>query len=112
VSQKLTSASTDLLPTCVFLLCPFVLWAGNKRYIKTPPTGSVLSKSLRITMAAGKGKWFKPKELASPHFWDSVKPSNVEPSARPHWMTYDDQFVLEVQRGLKACKTFLWFPLC
>ncbi|ORY58329.1 POT family-domain-containing protein [Leucosporidium creatinivorum] len=100
-----------LLPTVVFLLCPLVLWLGNSRYVKTAPSGSVLGKSMRLTMAAGKGKWLKPKALADPDFWEPVKPSNVEPSKRPSWMTYDDAFVDEVKRGLKACKVFIWYPL-
>lgn len=62
-------------------------------------------------MAAGKGKWLKPKQLAAPDFWEPVKPSNVEPSKRPGWMTYDDAFVDEVKRGLRACKVFIWYPL-
>lgn len=43
-------------------------------------------------------------------FWDSVKPSALGAS-RPQWMTFDDEWVDEVARGLKACKVFLWYPL-
>jgi POT family proton-dependent oligopeptide transporter len=30
-----------LLPTIVFLICPLVLILGRKRYVLTPPSGSV-----------------------------------------------------------------------
>ena len=43
-------------------------------------------------------------------FWDSVKPSALGRD-RPQWMTFDDEWVDEVSRGLKACKVFLWYPL-
>lgn len=43
--------------------------------------------------------------------WDVAKPSNVPVERRPAWMTYDDAWVEEVKRGLRACKVFLFLPL-
>jgi POT family proton-dependent oligopeptide transporter len=43
--------------------------------------------------------------------WENVKPSNIEPSRRPAWMTFDDNWVSEVRRGFHACSVFLWYPL-
>lgn len=43
-------------------------------------------------------------------FWDPVKPSALGAN-RPAWMVFDDEWVDEVARGLKACKVFLWYPL-
>ena len=43
--------------------------------------------------------------------WDVAKPSNVPVERRPAWMTYDDAWVDEVKRGLRACKVFLFLPL-
>ena len=31
-----------LVPTGIFLIVPFVLWAGKKHYVVTPPRGSIL----------------------------------------------------------------------
>jgi POT family proton-dependent oligopeptide transporter len=31
-----------LVPTCIFVLVPFVLLIGKKNYVVTPPRGSVL----------------------------------------------------------------------
>jgi len=44
-------------------------------------------------------------------FWDRVKPTNIELSQRPVWMTFDDEWVDQVRRGLLACKVFLWYPV-
>lgn len=43
-------------------------------------------------------------------FWNTVKPSTLGDN-RPAWMTFDDEWVDEVARGLKACRVFLWYPL-
>ncbi|KAJ7861980.1 POT family-domain-containing protein [Mycena olivaceomarginata] len=104
------------LPTVVFLFCPLVLLAGRNRYIRSPPTGSVLALFLKVFTFAARGKWsINPvrtwKNLSAPEFWDSARPSNVPVEARPKWMTFDDTWVDEVSRGIKACWVFLWFPI-
>ncbi|PFH49857.1 hypothetical protein AMATHDRAFT_62389 [Amanita thiersii Skay4041] len=103
------------LPTVIFLLCPLVLWIGRNRYILSPPTGSVLSTALRVWRHAARGRWsWNPyrlyKNLTGPGFWNGAKPS-FQKGAKPKWMTYDDNWVDEVERGLKACAVFLWYPI-
>jgi len=105
-----------LLPTVLFICCPVILAVCKKRYRLTPPTGSVLSKFFSMWTYAMKGKWsINPattyRNFHAPDFWDKVKPSLVPVSARPAWMTYDDAWVDEVRRGLKACAVFLYMPL-
>lgn len=105
-----------LLPTVVFLLCPLVLFIGRNRYARSPPTGSVLGKALRIWRLAQKGRWhWNPvrtfRELTADDFWESAKPSRFHGEAKPAWMTFDDQWVDEVKRGFKASSVFLWFPI-
>ena len=105
-----------LLPTLLFLLCPLVLVACRKKYVRTPPQGSVLGKATKLFLRANRGRWsLNPvatyKRLHDGTFWESVKPSNIEPAMRPAWMTFDDQWVDEVGRGFAACSVFLWYPL-
>ena len=105
-----------LLPTVLFLCAPVVLFMFKKKYILTPPTGSVVAKCFRMIKTAGSGCWsINPvrtyKSLSAPGFWDRVKPSNVPTAQRPAWMTYDDQWVDEVRRGIKACQVFLYMPI-
>ncbi|KAJ6546212.1 peptide transporter PTR2A [Mycena vulgaris] len=104
------------LPTVIFLLCPVILIMGRKRYIRSPPTGSVLATFLHLFRFAAKGRWsLNPlrtyRNLTAPDFWEAAKPSRVRPAARPAWMSFDDQWVDEVQRGLKACAVFAYFPV-
>jgi len=48
--------------------------------------------------------------MTADDFWENAKPSNIK-GERPTWMTFDDNWVDEVRRGLKACSVFGWFPL-
>ncbi|KAI9927289.1 hypothetical protein ASPWEDRAFT_33221 [Aspergillus wentii DTO 134E9] len=103
-----------LLPTIMFCFCPAVLFICRNRYQLVKPTGSVYSQAFRLWKLAMKGRWsINPMRLfhkRETEFWGSVKPS-VLGSSRPEWMTFDDEWVDEVSRGLKACKVFLWYPL-
>ncbi|KAJ7760878.1 peptide transporter PTR2A [Mycena maculata] len=104
------------LPTVIFLLCPVILFIGRKQYIRSPPTGSVLATFLHLFRFAAKGRWsLNPfvtwRNFTAYDFWDAAKPSRVRPAARPAWMTFDDRWVDEVQRGLRACTVFAWFPI-
>ncbi|TFY76043.1 hypothetical protein EWM64_g7968 [Hericium alpestre] len=110
------------LPTAVFLLCPLVLLAGRNRYVRSPPQGSVLGKSLRTWRFAARGRaswnpirfW---KNMTADDFWENVKPSRVVAAekeggvAKPRWMTFDDVWVDELRRGFKACAVFVWYPI-
>lgn len=104
------------LPTVVFLLCPIVLLVGRNRYAQSLPTGSVLGTALRLFRYAARGKWsWNPvrtyKNLTQTGFWDNAKPSKQPVEKRPAWMTFDDVWVDEVKRGLKACAVFCFFPI-
>ncbi|EHA18067.1 hypothetical protein CBS63078_3619 [Aspergillus niger] len=103
-----------LLPTIMFGICPIVLFFCRKRYTVTPPTGSVVTKAFQLWSLALRGQWsWNPvtfyHRCKSTEFWDSVKPSRL--ANKPTWMTFDDQWVEEVRRAVKACAVFAWYPL-
>ncbi|KAI1803196.1 PTR2-domain-containing protein [Daldinia bambusicola] len=105
-----------VLPTGLFLLCPIVMVAFKAKYVRHPPTGSVLSKALALVSLSMKGRWsLNPittiKNFRAPGFFERVKPSNIPESERPAWMTFDDHWVDEVRRGFKACSVFVWYPI-
>ncbi|KAF3003585.1 hypothetical protein E8E13_006758 [Curvularia kusanoi] len=104
-----------LLPTIMFCLCPLVLWTCRNKYYKSPPTGSVLIRAFKLLGLATKGKWsVNPvttrKNFKSERFWEDVKPSHLG-SNKPQWMQFDDAWVDQVARGLRACSCFTWIPL-
>ncbi|CAN8096793.1 unnamed protein product [Discula destructiva] len=103
-----------LLPTVLFIACPIILFIMKKHYTLTPPTGSVLGKAFSVFGMAMRGKWltvFNPPKFKREFTWDAVRPSKIPEPERPQWMTYDDEWVDELRRGLKACKVFLFLPI-
>jgi POT family proton-dependent oligopeptide transporter len=105
VEQKYGFWQAFVIPTGLFLLAPVVLWSNKKKYRLTPPTGSLLSKFLKMF-------WYARKHSKGRRTnWEAAKPSNIPVSERPAWLTYDDAWVDEVRRGLMACKVFLFMPI-
>ncbi|KAH8882928.1 POT family protein [Thozetella sp. PMI_491] len=101
-----------LLPTVLFLIAPVVLFFNRKNYILMPPTGSVLSKFFKVLGYVMKGKWsLNFARMRREFTWDIARPSQVPVDQRPAWMTYDDEWIDELRRGLKACKVFLFLPI-
>ncbi|KAL4878217.1 PTR2-domain-containing protein [Aspergillus karnatakaensis] len=102
-----------LLPTIMFCFSPLVLYLCRNKYYLVPPTGSVYTQAYRLIRLACSKHWrgtFPLLKKNGTPFWDTVKPSTLG-SDRPTWMTFDDEWVDEVARGLKACRVFLWYPL-
>ncbi|KAL1759598.1 proton-dependent oligopeptide transporter family [Schizophyllum commune] len=104
-----------LVPTCILCLVPVVLAAGRKTYVVTPPRGSILLETLRvIKMCLGKKMSWNIartfRDIRQPGFWDPAKPSSYEQGQVPSNITWDDQFVDEVDRTVKACQVFCALP--
>jgi len=105
-----------LVPTCLFVLVPLVMIVGRKNYITTPPRGSVLLDCIRVIKLATKGKMsINPvrtyRNLKAPDFWNNAMHSHYTDENRPRKILWDDEFVYEVSRTVKACLVFLWFPI-
>ncbi|CAK5277965.1 unnamed protein product [Mycena citricolor] len=105
------------LPTAVFLLCPLILFLGRNRYVRSPPSGSVLFTFIRLMRFGSRRRWsLNPFRMYANFtrgdFWETVTPSRIPPAKQARWMKgLDDTWVTEVRRGLGACAVFAWFPL-
>ncbi|KAF2838769.1 putative MFS peptide transporter [Patellaria atrata CBS 101060] len=104
-----------MLPTVLFCFCPIVLFACRNKYHLTPPTGSILGKSVKLLAYATKGRWsMNPaktrRNMRDESFWEDIKPSKLGAN-KPAWMDFDDAWVDQVARGFKACTVFAWIPL-
>ncbi|TQS38245.1 hypothetical protein Golomagni_01253 [Golovinomyces magnicellulatus] len=105
-----------LLPTILLSICPLVLWYASNNYVRVRPEGSVLGNAISLFLLGNKGCWsINPlktyRRLNDGMFWTRIKPSEIPPSQRPSWMTFDDKWVDEVRRGFAACAVFCWIPL-
>ncbi|KAL0091235.1 POT family-domain-containing protein [Phycomyces blakesleeanus] len=92
-----------LLPTLMFIPCIIVVLLGRNKYVQNPPRGSVFIEAGKLFILNWKVKGglaaCKPSALALTH---------PELAAK---VTWDDVFVDELKRTLKACIVFCWFPI-
>jgi POT family proton-dependent oligopeptide transporter len=69
-----------LVPTCIFITVPVLLYLSRNSYVKTPPRGAILIETFRVLRICLKLRWtFNPialyRELKTSDFWDAAKPS-------------------------------------
>ncbi|WBW70740.1 plasma membrane PTR family peptide transmembrane transporter Ptr2 [Schizosaccharomyces osmophilus] len=91
-----------LLPLCVFII-PLAILFGTKRIYKhTPPAGSIFVKVCQVFFLAIQNKFnFQAAKPSYPDTKGKVVLKN----------NWDDLFIDEFLRALRACKTFLFFPI-
>lgn len=79
--------------------------SGQKQYVKVPPQSSAIIDAIKVTTIACREKGF-----------DKAKPTVLETSGKStkyafsQQERYTDSYVEDVQRGVKSCKIFLFFP--
>ncbi|OHW98012.1 POT family protein [Colletotrichum incanum] len=95
-----------LIPLIAIIMSAGVFFSGQKKYVKVPPEGSAIIDALRVTRIAIKEKGF-----------ENATPSALRENGHDtHYIIasearYTDEYVMDVMRGLKSCKMFLFFPL-
>ncbi|KAK7055780.1 Peptide/h+ symporter protein [Favolaschia claudopus] len=105
-----------LVPTCIFAVIPIILYLCRNSYVKTPPRGSIILETFRVVGVCLSARWtWNPlaliREVRSEGFWEPAKPSSYKGGELPAKITWDEEFVGEVQRTFSACKVFLFFPI-
>ncbi|CAO3668303.1 unnamed protein product [Umbelopsis ramanniana] len=95
--------SAYLLPTLMFIPALVIVAVGRNQYVRVPPRGSVFLEAFRLLRMGrkvpGGMSACKPSLLKETH------PELVEKA------TWDDIFVDEFKRGLRACTVFFWYPI-
>ncbi|KAJ2002669.1 hypothetical protein H4R26_003495 [Coemansia thaxteri] len=98
VAKHKSYALAFMIPAIMFFVGIVIFVAGSKRYIKKKPQGTVLVKVWRCMRYA----------------------RNNKKAGQAHWLDgalgapggdWDDEFVVGLQRSLRACKVFLFYPL-
>jgi len=101
-----------LLPGIIYFMLPILLICIKKKLIHHPPKPNEMGTFFRIIALAirkSKGRLWKKD------FWEAAKPSVLAAqgitaiSKKP--IDWDDKFVDDVQRTMKACVMFLYFPV-
>jgi proton-dependent oligopeptide transporter, POT family len=114
------------IPTAVFILTPIVLIVSRNWYYKVPPKGSIVVEVWRCTkVALGESGWWRSPwkvgkeeggvwKYAKPSYYmqkESTFESSQKSQKRFGFITWDDVFVDEVKRTLRACQIFLFYPV-
>ncbi|KAM0330975.1 hypothetical protein ACHAQA_003932 [Verticillium albo-atrum] len=95
-----------LIPLIAIILSMAIFISGQSKYVKVPPQGSAILDAFRVAKIAFKEKGF-----------DNATPTSLAESGRQDQYVfaqenrYTDAYVVDVKRGLKSCKMFLFFPL-
>ncbi|GAB5591955.1 peptide transporter ptr2 [Umbelopsis nana] len=95
--------SAYLLPTLMFIPALCIVALGRNAYVRVPPRGSVFIEAFRVFKMS-----FKVKggiRACKPSLLKTEYPELYEAA------TWDDVFVDELKRGLKACVVFCWYPI-
>ncbi|WQF86475.1 Putative proton-dependent oligopeptide transporter family, PTR2 family proton/oligopeptide symporter [Colletotrichum destructivum] len=95
-----------LIPLIAILISAAVFLSGQKKYVKVPPEGSAIVDALRVARIAMREKGF---ENATPSALRETGRDGNYAVVGETW--YTDGYVVDVMRGLKSCKMFLFFPL-
>ncbi|KAH7145596.1 POT family protein [Dactylonectria estremocensis] len=94
-----------LVPLIAIIISAGVFLLGRNKYVKVPPMGSAILDACRTTSIAIKEHGF---ENARPSVLREQGNEEKYPIASQE--RYTDAYVDDVQRGLKSCKMFLFFP--
>ncbi|KAI8388535.1 POT family-domain-containing protein [Radiomyces spectabilis] len=93
--------SAYMLPLLMFIPGILVVLLGKNYYVQHPPRGSIFVEVARILKIAVK----YGLEGAKPSVMRDVNPKLAEK------FTWNDVFVDELRRTLRACAVFCWFPI-
>lgn len=85
------------------MLSAAVFIAGQNKYIKTPPQRSPVVDAIRVLITAFKEKGFKNAKPTSLRERGVISKYSFASESQ-----YTDEYVTDVQRGLKSCKVRLW----
>ncbi|KAF6227647.1 hypothetical protein HO173_012087 [Letharia columbiana] len=90
-----------LLCLCFFVLGIAILIAGERYYVVHPPKGSIIIDAFRAM-------WIGLRNGGN---MDAAKPSYQDERGRKYKTSWDDVYIVELQRGLAACRVFLFYPI-
>ena len=89
-----------LMCFCVFNVGIGILIWRRKTYVDRPPQGSIITDCF-------KALWM----MIVARNTDAAKPSWREANGRNQAVNWDDHFVDELKRALRACKVFVFYPI-
>jgi POT family proton-dependent oligopeptide transporter len=103
-----------LIPLIVFTGSIMVLLVGRRRYIRKPPSGSLLIQAFRATKKAIQIRWKLGKQDSKEHFLDyakEIESPNDDIIEKGKTQQNKNQFIDDLKQALHACRVFTFYPL-
>jgi proton-dependent oligopeptide transporter, POT family len=102
-----------LLPVIVFTGSIIVLVVGRRRYIRTPPGGSIIVRAYHVTMTAFRMRWRLGKDYHAEHILDLAKDTLLPINHGGKETTVEsdqNQFIDDLKQAWRACRVFAFYP--
>ena len=99
-----------LVPLVVFTGSIIILIVGRRRYIRNPPSGSLIIRAFQVIKIALRMRWKLGKQDDKKHILDYGK--EIEPNNHKGKTKQQDtnQFIEDLKRAIRACRVFTFYP--
>lgn len=90
-----------------------VLIFGRKRYIKNPPSGSLIVRAIRVIKIAIQMRWKLGKQENKTHILDYAKENettNENTEKKVEIEENRNQFIDDLKQAIRACRVFAFYP--
>lgn len=101
------------IPMIAFMGSIVVLILGRNKYIKNPPTGSLIVRAFRVTITAIRNRLKLGKQSHYQHLLDYAKdiPVSIDRSVPQVAVQFNNnQFIDDLKQAIKACRVFAFYP--
>ena len=88
----------------------FVLFIGRRRYVRMPPSGSLVVHGFRVTLTAVGNRWKSGKQLNNKHLLDYAKVTVPYIIGEASITPSENQFIDDLKQTMHACRVFALFP--
>jgi POT family proton-dependent oligopeptide transporter len=98
-----------LIPLIVFTGSIIVLLVGRQRYIRNPPSGSLIIRAFHVIKTAIQMRWKLGKQDDKKHILDYAK--EIESSNEKEEKKQNiNQFIDDLKQAIRACRVFAFYP--
>lgn len=87
-----------------------MLFIGRRRYVRIPPSGSLVDHGFRITLRAVRNRWKFGKQLDNKHLLDYARVAVPSVASEASPTQSENQFIDDLKQTMHACRVFAFSP--
>ena len=87
-----------------------MLFIGRRRYVRIPPSGSLVVHGFRVTLRAVRNRRKLGKQLDKQHLLDYAKVAVLPIASEASPSRSENQFIDDLKQTMHACRVFAFFP--